>query len=62
MMYHGDRSHIPLGLRVALLVVRLEFNVKRVEGTFENGSDVGLPVQSAEDQHEEKDERQQAQS
>jgi hypothetical protein len=45
---------------VVLAVVSLEFNVKRVEGTFENRSDVGLPVQSVEDQHEEKDERQQA--
>jgi hypothetical protein len=47
--------------RVALLVVRLELDVKRVERTFENGSDVRLPVQGVEDRHEEKDKGKHAQ-
>jgi hypothetical protein len=47
-------------LRVALPVVRLELNLKCIKGTFESGSDVVLPTQSAEDHHEER-ERQQAQ-
>jgi hypothetical protein len=58
----GDQSQISfLGLRVPFLVVRLKFNVKRRKRTFESGSDVVLTVQSIEDHHEEKYERQQAQ-